>query len=131
VSTLTPKQIQDLIFSKHDVTNIKADHMESIAVLYQMSEDGSLIVIETIPLTDVPQEEWKPLFSKERLQEKECEGVLYWQVSHNRIFDEGDVPYLSISDLNYKNDLIVMYTSDSDLSNMKEIFTVESNEWRN
>ena len=31
------------------------------------------------------------------------------------------MPYLSISDLNYKNDLIVMYTSNSDLSNMKEI----------
>ncbi len=105
--------------------------MESVAILYRTAEDGSRIIIETLSLTDVPQEEWKIIFSKERLQAKECEGVLYWQVSNHRVFDEGDVPYLSISDLNYKNDLIVMYTSNSDLSNMKEVFTVESNEWRN
>lgn len=104
--------------------------MESFAALYRIEND-ELVILETIPLADIPHDEWKSMFSKEQLQEKSCEGVLYWQVSHNRIFDEGDVPYLSISDLNYKNDLIVMYTSDSDLSNMKEIFTVESNEWRN
>ena len=127
---LSQKQIKDLIFSKHDVTNIKADHMESFAALYRIEND-ELVIIETIPLTDIPQAEWHLMFSKEQLQEKSCEGLLYWQVSHNRIFDEGDVPYLSISDLNYKNDLVVMYTSNSDLSNMKEIFTVESNEWRN
>ena len=77
---LSQKQIKDLIFSKHDVTNIKADHMESFAALYRI-ENGELVVLETIPLTDIPQEEWKSMFSKEQLQRKVAR-VFYIGKSH-------------------------------------------------
>ena len=120
---LTPEKIKDIISSNHDLTEYKMDHIVSNAVLYKF-ENEKCVVTEIIPLADVPTKEWKHMFNDKSLEKKGSEGFLHFQVSHSRVFDEGDTPYMTMIDLNYKEKSMKFYSSDIDLSNLKELFHV-------
>lgn len=120
---LTQEKIKDIIISNHEITEFKLDHITCHAVLYRF-ESGKCVITEMIPLADVPTKEWKHMFNEDAIKEKGSEGFLHFQVSHNRVFDEGDTPYITMADLNYKEKIMKFYSSDIDLSNLKELFSV-------
>ena len=125
---LTQEKIKDIIISNHELTEYKLDHVVSNAVLYRF-ENGKCVITETIPLADVPTKEWNNILNKDALKEKGCDGLLHFQVSHSRVFDEGDTPYMTMVDLNHKEKCMKFYSSDIDLSNLKELLHVGPEEF--
>jgi hypothetical protein len=117
--TVTVSQIKSLIQSIHETTNIRLEHTEHTAVICK--KDNDHFVVDTMfNLTNVPQEDWHELFGEHVLEAKGCSHVLLWQIGTDRVFDEGDVPYFSVSHVDCKDQSITFYTASFDLSDMKE-----------
>ena len=121
--TITVSQIKSLIQSIHDTTNIPLEHTEHTAVICKV-EDGNLVLDSTFVLTSIPQEEWHTLFGETVLEERGCTHVLVWQIGTDRLFDEGDTPYFSVSHLDSTTRTTDLYTSNFDLSDMKKVLSI-------